>query len=81
VVVTTWQQYLEEFTLVSVIDTKGREINALQVAGRGKKAALSPDGSVMVLSSDDGSIFFLDVWAGMWWGNRKAEQPPGTGRR
>lgn len=76
VVVTTWQHYLEEFTLVSVIDTKGQEINALQVAGRGKKAALSPDGSVMVLSSDDGSIFFLDVLGGNVVGQPQGKAAP-----
>ncbi len=76
VVVTTWQHYLEEFTLVSVIDTKGQEINALQVAGRGKKTALSPDGSVMVLSSDDGSIFFLDVRGGNMMGQPQGKEAP-----
>lgn len=76
VVVTTWQHYLEEFTLVSVIDAKGREINALQVAGRGKKAALAPDGSVLVLSSDDGSIFFLDVKGGSVMGQPQGSASP-----
>jgi spore germination protein GerM len=61
VVVTSWRHYLEEFTLVSVFNNRGQAGPTLQVAGRGKKAALSPRGNTLVLSSDDGAIFFLNL--------------------
>lgn len=61
VVISSWKHYLEEFTLVSVYNAQGEETNSLQIAGRGRRVSLSPDGSTLVLSSDDGTIFFLDL--------------------
>ncbi len=59
--VASWRHYREEFTQVTIFDGMGQEINSLQVAGRGQQADLSREGNVLVLGSDDGSIFFLDV--------------------
>ena len=77
VVVTSWQHYLEDFTLVSVFNSQGEEVRALQMAGRGKKSALSPDGGTLVLSSDDGTIFFLDLLNESLADTHRTPRPPG----
>ncbi len=61
VVLSSWQEYRDEFTLVFVYDEAGEEINSLKLAARIQGGDMSGDGSTLALSSDDGLIFFLNL--------------------
>ncbi|HHX76812.1 MAG TPA: GerMN domain-containing protein, partial [Firmicutes bacterium] len=61
VALISWREYRDEFTLVSVYDETGKEINSFKLAARIQEGDMSGDGGTMALSSDDGLIFFLNL--------------------
>lgn len=61
IVVASWRQYSEDYTLISLYDSAGRQRREIEVGSRAEKAVLSMDGGYLVLGCDDGNVYILNL--------------------
>ncbi|MBS4030459.1 MAG: GerMN domain-containing protein [Clostridiales bacterium] len=61
VLVASWRQYRDDATQIFVYNSRGMEVNALEVAGRAQRMALAEREGTLVLGLEDGSIYFLNI--------------------
>ncbi len=60
-VVSSWQEYSEDFTNVMVIDIEGKVLQEVEMASRIEKMALSGSGRSLALAGSDGTVFILGI--------------------
>ncbi len=63
IVVSSWQEYSEDFSKVMVVDIEGDIVQEVEMASRIEKIALSDTGSILALAASDGNIFILGISA------------------
>ncbi len=61
IVATSWQEYSEDFSKLLVLDIQGNILQSVEMASRIEKLALSGDGKVLGLASNDGDIFIFEL--------------------
>ena len=60
-VVSSWQEYSENFSKLLVFDSNGKTLQELEIALRIEKMAVSQEGNTLALAGNDGRIFILDL--------------------